>query len=618
MASTGDVVPVTVLLPSHSYTLTISDLAPGATVADLKRAISEQCPGNPQVSGQRVIMQGRLLADDEVLPQAEPRVVHLAVHPGSWTTSPPSSPRATAAGLPSVAPVVNSPPVYIPPPSNEPPLPLTLQLSSLPTEFVTHFHANALRILSGQRAAAWPGPMELSHARRIARTVIKYAGLGWPPVLDEDLPTDVDPGKGVQYTSVLVDGLPYLALASPDNVPTPAQVKALQVLTYTFPLLPLMKHLPRPSPAPTARNQQPQAQQGAGGRPVQVIRRWGINVRVGGAPALPRVPEQQNGEPRVVFDDEDPRAYFPPVPEFRFQFQFQLPPGRILLQLLFTMSRAALLIYFFPPARQPLWLGAIIAWLGWEVYVVLRHTAVINRRAGQQQQAGDGVEGQENGVNGAPAAALDGAPGNGNNAGGANPGAGGAAPAADAGVAAGPNPPASLAADPNANELARLVDRVANMNLAGESKALSLAVQPPRSAAGSAPIPGRGPPAPESPDDQRPPELGAVEAAVEPSLVHRSTTFLALFITSLIPAIWERRRARLRQRERWVQNMFVLGLPTETPSATTTTPAAGGEAPPQPTGDELAKRRVEALAGWRRAYVERVISGEAGDDGEMM
>lgn len=59
--------PVTVLLPSHSHTLTISNLQPGATIADLKRALSEQCPGRPQASGQRIIMQGRLLADNDVL-----------------------------------------------------------------------------------------------------------------------------------------------------------------------------------------------------------------------------------------------------------------------------------------------------------------------------------------------------------------------------------------------------------------------------------------------------------------------------------------------------------------------------------------------------------------------
>jgi hypothetical protein len=54
-----------VLIPSHSYTLTISTLTADATVSDLKAAISEQCPGRPSISGQRVIVQGRVLKEEE-------------------------------------------------------------------------------------------------------------------------------------------------------------------------------------------------------------------------------------------------------------------------------------------------------------------------------------------------------------------------------------------------------------------------------------------------------------------------------------------------------------------------------------------------------------------------
>jgi hypothetical protein len=217
--------PVHVLLPSHSHSFDVHNLPRDTTVADLKHAISEQCLGRPQPSGQRIIMQGRLLMDGESLvclhalmlsmftslirsvqPHSEPRVVHLAVHPAAWTATPPSSPRRTTTGLPAVSSAsISIAPVATAPPSNEPPLPLTLQLSSLPTEFITHVHANALRILSGQPIVPWPGPNDVSHARRVTRTVIKYAGLGWPPVLEEDLPFDIDLSRGVQYTSVVVE-----------------------------------------------------------------------------------------------------------------------------------------------------------------------------------------------------------------------------------------------------------------------------------------------------------------------------------------------------------------------------------------------------------------------------
>lgn len=349
-----------------------------------------------------------------------------------------------------------------------------------------------------------------------------------------------------------------------------------------------------------------------------MIRRFGINVRLGAA-ALPRVPEQGN-EGRVLFDDEDPRAYFPPVPEFRFQFHLHLPPSRVLLQLLFTLSRAALLLYFFAPARQPLWIACIVGWISWEIYVVLRHTGRENDRAPDVAAGRAGGAGQQQNRDDAvlqPAAVA----GDGNNAPGANP-TGNPAPGAGALVApraaGGPNPPATLVPDPVGNELAQFIERLANMNLAAESNALNLAVQPPsletetRAAPPVAPV-GGSPFQP--PAEQQPLGNIAVEAAVEPSLVHKSTTFLALFITSILPAIWERRRTHLRQRERWVRDMFVHGLPSN--DAAVSLPAQGDAPAAPPSGPEVANRRVEALAGWRKAYVERVIAGEAGDDGEL-
>lgn len=415
--------------------------------------------------------------------------------------------------------------------------------------------------------------------------------------------------------------------------PTPAQAKALQILTYTFPLLPLMKHLPRPAPLATrtrvaqqlAQNQVNNGNAGGGG---QVIRRFGINVRLrrGVQVAQAAAPGARGDGQGIDFDDEDPQAYFPPVPEFRFQFQLHIPPSRVLLQLLFTLSRAALLLYFFAPARKPLWIACIVGWIGWEIFVVLRHAgregnANAERNNGQRDGGGGRIQHAAEAVAGAAAAPVNGgpppAPGA-NNGQDANGGAGGVAAPPAPGLG-GPNPAAQLAPNPNANELAQFVNRIANMNLHSESDALNLAVQTPPTPP-EAPVPG-GPPA--STQQHQGPRS---DAALEPSLVHRSTTFLALFLTSLAPDVWERRRARLRDRERWVHDMFVRGradnalIPPRT-LAPVPPPADGSEdaqAPvTTPSGPEVAARRVEALAGWRRKYVERVISGEAGDDGEM-
>lgn len=138
-------------------------------------------------------------------PTSAPRTVHLAVHPSAWTATPPSSPLRSTINLPATSPSTSFSSVASAPPSNEPPLPLSLQLSSLPTEFITHIHANALRVLSGQPVVPWAGPSELAHARRVARTVIKYAGLGWAPALEEELPQEQEVGPGLQYTSVVIE-----------------------------------------------------------------------------------------------------------------------------------------------------------------------------------------------------------------------------------------------------------------------------------------------------------------------------------------------------------------------------------------------------------------------------
>ena len=311
------------------------------------------------------------------------------------------------------------------------------------------------------------------------------------------------------------------------------------------------------------------------------------------APQVPELPED-----RVVIEDENPQAYFPPVPEFRFQFNFHLPPSRVLLQLLFTLSRAALLVYFFEAARKPLWLACIIGWIGWEIYVVLRHT------------------GRERDARGAAQGIAQNAAAEGNDAAPADREGQmqvrGAAGQANAGA------PATTA--PGVTDISRLIDRIANINLANESLALKLAIRGPdlRSSV-AAP---EGPPAetvpPGRPREQERPqsppgsstEAAGHLAAVEPSLVHRIMTFIALFFISLFPVIWDRRRARFREREAWIREMFEAGHPD--PDVSTTEGA-----PPAPSGPEEGRRRREGLIGWRKAYVDRVVGGQIGEDVEF-
>jgi len=270
------------------------------------------------------------------------------------------------------------------------------------------------------------------------------------------------------------------------------------------------------------------------------------------------------------------------------------------LQLLFTLSRAALLVYFFEAARKPLWLACIVGWIGWEIYVVLRHT-------GRERDARGAAQGEnaQNAVPGGNGAAL----------------VGGEGQMQARGAAGQPNAGAPATATAGVTDISRFIDRIANINLANESLALKLAIRepgsrPPVAAASERPSEESAPPErpreqerPQSPTGS-PTETADHLAAVEPSLVHRTMTFIALFFISLFPVIWDRRRARFREREAWVREMFEVGRPD--PDVST---AEG--APPAPNGPEEGRRRREGLNGWRKAYVDRVISGQVGEDVEF-
>lgn len=379
--------------------------------------------------------------------------------------------------------------------------------------------------------------------------------------------------------------MPYLALASNETLPTPVQQTALKMLTHTFPLLPLLQHLPTPNP-PRQRAR-------------TVSRRFGVNIRLQPDPRN-RDDADDNG---ILVDDENPRDYFPPVPEFRFQFNFHLPPARLIIQLLMTLGRAALFMYFFTPARKPLWAACIVAWMGWEVYVVLRHAGRERRR---EQGGGDD-----------PVIARD---DGGGNAGVGAPDAGGPAVAGQAGpVNQGRLPPnrgQQFGVLPvRAEDVEQVVERLATVNLATESSLLtrSIADLPPPP---SAPTEGAAPVVP-----PRRPERSS--PAYERALLHRIGTFFFLLVVSLVPAIWDRRRARIREREGWVRDMFAVGRPLNpTPTPPPNANGAEGEEapvpPPQPSGtDEAARRREGLPPGWQTLYVERVLEGDIGDDAEL-
>ena len=51
-------------LPTHNHSFTV-EIAPEASVHDLKAEIERVCTGQPRLDAQRIIWRGRLLADHE-------------------------------------------------------------------------------------------------------------------------------------------------------------------------------------------------------------------------------------------------------------------------------------------------------------------------------------------------------------------------------------------------------------------------------------------------------------------------------------------------------------------------------------------------------------------------
>ena len=236
--------------------------------------------------------------------------------------------------------------------------------------------------------------------------------------------------------------LPYLSLVTPDATPTSIQAHAIRVLSYTFPLL-----------------------------------------------CVYAPPHTQHSNPLQV-NTIPPRPLAPLGVHIRGAFHLPIRP--LIVPLIFLTIRTILLLYFFQPARKPLFGLMVLIWVIWEVLGAVR--GAVGRNNGN-------ANGRQNNR-----------PENGGNANAAA--AGGEAAAAQA--RHGPNNNATQAAAPTSQEA--ILNHLAQLNLSAEARF----VEPDSTPSPSAP---------------------------PPSLTHKIKTFCALFFLTLHPAIWDRRRTALRSRE---------------------------------------------------------------------
>ncbi|KAK7695537.1 hypothetical protein QCA50_000173 [Cerrena zonata] len=222
-----------------------------------------------------------------------------------------------------------------------------------------------------------------------------------------------------------------------------------------------------------------------------------------------------------------------------------IPLRALMVPLMMLTFRTVLLLYFFSPSKRPLFGIVLSAWILYEAWGAIR--AVIGNGDQPAAQAREGGNGA-----------------------GAGQGAGPRIPGPAGGIQPGGNNQGA-----RRSQMDSILDRLSNLNLTSEDATLDT--------------------------DSR--------DITPPSLAHRAKTFISLLITTLHPAVWDRRRTVLRRREGRIR-----------------TEANLRESQPREEGDETpesvqrAQSRLNMIARherrprWVREYVQRVQHSEWVDD----
>ena len=131
----------------------------------------------------------------------ELRVVHLAVHPSAWSSTPPDIPKVPhAQSLPSRPAPQSSPEVHLPPVTDMPP---PIPQATHPLAFVLLKHQNALHALTHEPIGYTLDISDLGASRSLAIQAVELHGWTWPAILDEEFPAATE--GGLQYDRIDVE-----------------------------------------------------------------------------------------------------------------------------------------------------------------------------------------------------------------------------------------------------------------------------------------------------------------------------------------------------------------------------------------------------------------------------
>ncbi|KZT12857.1 uncharacterized protein LAESUDRAFT_746306 [Laetiporus sulphureus 93-53] len=393
-------VDIRIELPAYSHSFVVQ-VDQSSSIGDVKREISKTCTGAPRVDGQRLIYKGRILSDDEKVAdtwksQHDAHTLHLAVHPSAWTSAPPTMPSSSTTGS-STQSATSSMQSTFPrqyAASQRATSRSRSPLETSPLAVVAMMHQKAIHVLMN---GTMPPPSALSalpnaeRQRLLAVQALRTYGWSWPAILDMEYPPAGDPADGLKYEQVALNGQPYLSLSNPNATPTPIQLHALKVLSYTFPILstppPETTTFPPPVSFSFSYTVNPHTNLN------EHLQRLGLPpIRLGpGQIPNPNVPHMNPNDPNNL-----PGA---PAPvELR-----PIPIRAVFFSLILLIFRTIFLLYFFSPSRRPFFALILSAWILYEGWGVVRMIFERERRD-RRPAGGDGaadVRGGEQHGNGA-------------------------------------------------------------------------------------------------------------------------------------------------------------------------------------------------------------------------
>jgi hypothetical protein len=269
------------------------------------------------------------------------------------------------------------------------------------------------------------------------------------------------------HIDLFLRGKWYLLLRNPPAIPTPLQLHALKVLTYTYAILSIIAAGSQFTAHHPLRTTPPNIN--------QILQQLG----------LPPIRLPDNVIP--IANPNAPRAA-----------NREIPFRPLIAPLLMLLVRTLLLLYFVAPARKPMIAIIIFGWVIYEAWGPIRDGL-------RRGMGGGAIPGQNNN----PAGRV----------GNAQPGG---QPGLVPGEARGQQvqmqqQPHEVRVNAPDDRTTMVLENLAHLNLQKEEQAIQA-------------VPG-------------------TEVPQEPGIVHKMVTFMALFMVTMHPALWNRRRSALRQRE---------------------------------------------------------------------